>query len=96
MDGRRITASLRVSTGRRVVAKKRTCGRADAFFNSVKKLQKREICSNSHRSFSMCDVQERFRNIRLQVVVYASAFLFCLKLTDCLIYVWIVIPELVV
>ncbi|XP_076953589.1 uncharacterized protein LOC143627710 isoform X1 [Bidens hawaiensis] len=67
MDGRRITASPKVSSGRRVVAKKRPRGGGnDGFLNSVKKLQRREICSKRDRSFSMCDAQERFRNIRLQ------------------------------
>nr|XP_043615054.1 uncharacterized protein LOC122587049 [Erigeron canadensis] len=67
MDGRRITASPRPCSGRRVVAKKRTRGSGvDGFVNSVKKLQRREICSKRDRSFSMCDAQERFRNIRLQ------------------------------
>ncbi|KVI07069.1 WD40/YVTN repeat-like-containing domain-containing protein [Cynara cardunculus var. scolymus] len=66
MDGRRITASPRPCSGRRVVAKKRPRGGVDGFVNSVKKLQRREICSKRDRSFSMCDAQERFRNIRLQ------------------------------
>ncbi|KAJ0946956.1 hypothetical protein HanRHA438_Chr01g0009791 [Helianthus annuus] len=65
MDGRRITASPRVSTGRRVVAKKWPHGGANAFLNSVKNLQRRETCSKRDRSFSMCDAQERFRNICL-------------------------------
>ncbi|KAI3791982.1 hypothetical protein L2E82_05850 [Cichorium intybus] len=69
MDGRRITASPRPCNGRRVVAKKRPCGGVDGFVNSVKKLQWREICSKRDRSFSMCDAQERFKNIRLQIVV---------------------------
>ncbi|KAL4576021.1 hypothetical protein LXL04_012109 [Taraxacum kok-saghyz] len=66
MDGRRITANPRPSTCRRVVAKKRQRGGVDGFVNSVKKLQRREICSKRGRAFSMCDAQERFRNIRLQ------------------------------
>ncbi|XP_039054240.1 uncharacterized protein LOC120196508 [Hibiscus syriacus] len=40
--------------------------RVDAFVNSVKKLQRREICSKPHRAFSISDAQEHFRNIRLQ------------------------------
>jgi WD40 repeat protein len=66
MDGRRITASPRPCCGRRVVAKKRPRGGGDGFVNSVKKLQRREICSKRDRAFSMSDAQERFRNIRLQ------------------------------
>ncbi|CAN4123438.1 unnamed protein product [Withania somnifera] len=66
MDGRRISASPRPCCGRRVVAKKRSRGGVDGFVNSVKKLQRREICSKRDRSFSMSDAQERFRNIRLQ------------------------------
>ncbi|KAJ9553307.1 hypothetical protein OSB04_017352 [Centaurea solstitialis] len=66
MDGRRITASPRPHSGRRVVAKKRPRGGIDGFVNSVKKLQRREICSKRDRAFRMCDAQERFRNIRLQ------------------------------
>ena len=67
MDGRRITASPRPCCGRRVVAKKRPRGGNDGFVNSVRKLQRREICSKRDRAFSMSDAQERFRNIRLQV-----------------------------
>ena len=74
MDGRRITANPRPSTGRRVVAKKRTRGGVDGFVNSVKKLQRREICSKRGRAFSMCDAQERFRNICLQVLLYPAVF----------------------
>ncbi|KAG8390197.1 hypothetical protein BUALT_Bualt01G0058500 [Buddleja alternifolia] len=66
MDGRRITASPRPCSGRRVVAKKRPRGGLDGFVNSVKKLQRREISSKRDRSFSMSDAQERFRNISLQ------------------------------
>ncbi|KAI7746843.1 hypothetical protein M8C21_017592 [Ambrosia artemisiifolia] len=71
MDGRRITASPRPCNGRRVVAKKRRRGgaaaaAADAFMNSVKKLQRREICSKRDRGFRMSDAHDRFRNIRLQ------------------------------
>ncbi|XP_022868461.1 uncharacterized protein LOC111387866 isoform X4 [Olea europaea var. sylvestris] len=66
MDGRRITASPRPCSGRRVVAKKRPRGGLDGFVNSVKKLQRREICSKRDRAFSMSNAQERFRNILLQ------------------------------
>lgn len=67
MDGRRISASPRPCSVRRVVAKKRPRGGGvDGFVNSVRKLQRREICSKRDRSFSMSDAQERFRNIRLQ------------------------------
>jgi hypothetical protein len=67
--GRRITVSPRPCNGKRVVAKKRgrSFGGGDGFVNSVKKLQRREICSKRDRSFTMTDAQERFRNIRLQV-----------------------------
>ncbi|MBA0808751.1 hypothetical protein Gohar_024463 [Gossypium harknessii] len=66
MDGgRRIAVSPRPCSGRRILASKKR-GRPDAFVNSVKKLQRREICSKPHRAFSVTDAQERFRNIRLQ------------------------------
>ncbi|KAE8702627.1 putative pterin-4-alpha-carbinolamine dehydratase-like [Hibiscus syriacus] len=66
MDGgRRLAVSPRPCSGRRIVASKKR-GRADGFVNSVKKLQRREICSKRHRAFSITDAQERFRNIRLQ------------------------------
>lgn len=83
MDGRRISASPRPCSGRRVVAKKRSRGGVDGFVNSVKKLQRREICSKRDRSFSMSDAQERFRNIRLQVCmdlfsILAFEFICCL------------------
>ncbi|MFS8027702.1 hypothetical protein Hanom_Chr16g01501871 [Helianthus anomalus] len=52
MDGRRITVSPRPCNGWRVVAKK---------------LHRREICSKTDRGFRISDVQERFRNICLQV-----------------------------
>lgn len=67
MDGRRITATRRPCCGRRVAAKKRPRSGVDGFVNSVKKLQRREICSKRDRSFSMSNAQERFRNIHLQV-----------------------------
>ncbi|KAK1409243.1 hypothetical protein QVD17_35769 [Tagetes erecta] len=67
MDGRRITADPRPCNVRRVVVKKRQRGGGgDGFVNSVKKIQKREICSKKGRAFRLCDVQERFRNIWLQ------------------------------
>lgn len=55
--------SPRPCFGRRVLAKKRP--RVDGFVNSVKKLQRREICSKRDRAFSMSNAQERFRNMRL-------------------------------
>ncbi|PON47755.1 WD40/YVTN repeat-like-containing domain containing protein [Parasponia andersonii] len=61
--GRRISASPRPCSVRRVSAKKKP--RADGFVNSVKKLQRREIGSKSDRAFSMSNAQERFRNMRL-------------------------------
>ncbi|KAL2526885.1 Transducin/WD40 repeat-like superfamily protein [Abeliophyllum distichum] len=65
MDGRRITASPRPCSGRRVVAKKRRrC--SDGLVNCVKKLLRREISSKRNRTFCMSDAQERFRNICLQ------------------------------
>ncbi|GAB2288031.1 hypothetical protein Dimus_022376 [Dionaea muscipula] len=66
MDGRRISASPRPCSVRRVVAAKKRPRGVDGFVNSVKKLQRREICSKRDRAFSMSDAQERFRNIRLQ------------------------------
>lgn len=70
--GKRITVSPRPCRGRRVVAKKRGrgLGGGDGFVNSVKKLQRREICSKRDRAFTMTDAQERFRNIRLQVTLF--------------------------
>ncbi|KAI6676035.1 hypothetical protein NL676_036831 [Syzygium grande] len=69
MEGKRISASPRPCSGRRVLASKKRprwwCG-GDGFVNSVKKLQRREISSKRDRAFSMTDAQERFRNIRLQ------------------------------
>ncbi|XP_068317604.1 uncharacterized protein [Pyrus communis] len=62
--GRRISASPRPCSGRRVVAKKRRGG-SDGFVNSVKKLQRREISSKRDRAFGMSNSQERFRNMHL-------------------------------
>uniref|UniRef100_A0A1D1Z661 Lissencephaly-1 n=1 Tax=Anthurium amnicola TaxID=1678845 RepID=A0A1D1Z661_9ARAE len=64
MDRRRFSVSPRPCSNRRIVAGKRP--RADGFVNSVKKLQRREICSKRDRSFSVSNAQERFRNIQLQ------------------------------
>uniref|UniRef100_A0A0D9WHU2 Transducin/WD40 repeat-like superfamily protein n=1 Tax=Leersia perrieri TaxID=77586 RepID=A0A0D9WHU2_9ORYZ len=64
MEARRISASPRPCSGRRVVARKRP--RHDAVVNSVRKLQRREISSGRDRAFSMSVAQERFRNIQLQ------------------------------
>ncbi|XP_068341445.1 uncharacterized protein [Pyrus communis] len=61
--GRRISASPRPCSVRRVVAKKR--GGSDGFVNSVKKLQRREISSKRDRAFGMSNSQERFRNMHL-------------------------------
>lgn len=80
MEGRRISASPRPCSGRRVVAKKRPrSGGVDGFVNSVRKLQRREISSKRDRAFSMSDAQERFRNIRLQVRLdfFLLSVLFC-------------------
>ncbi|CAM8949201.1 unnamed protein product [Rhodiola kirilowii] len=63
MDGKRCSASPRPGRVRRVLASKRP--RVDGFVNSVKKLQRREICSKRDRAFSMSNAQERFRNMRL-------------------------------
>jgi hypothetical protein len=65
MEPRRISASPRPCSGRRVVAKKRP--RKEAFVSSVRKLQRREISSRRDRSFAMSAAQERFCNIHLQV-----------------------------
>ncbi|KAM7526626.1 hypothetical protein LguiA_016528 [Lonicera macranthoides] len=62
--GRRITASPRPCSGRRVLAKKRAPTEGWVV-NSVKKLQRREISSKRRRSFSMNNAQERFRNMHL-------------------------------
>uniref|UniRef100_A0A0E0DT52 Uncharacterized protein n=1 Tax=Oryza meridionalis TaxID=40149 RepID=A0A0E0DT52_9ORYZ len=64
MEARRISASPRPCSGRRVVARKRP--RHEAAVNSVRKLQRREISSSRDRAFSMSAAQERFRNIQLQ------------------------------
>lgn len=72
MEGRRITASPRPCSGRRVAAKKRS--RPDGFVNSVKKLQRREISSRKDRAFSISTAQERFRNMRLVVCLQSFAF----------------------
>lgn len=74
--GRRISASPRPCSGRRVVAKKRV--RTDGFVNSVKKLQRREICSKRDRAFSISNAQERFRNMHL-VVQTANTHLYCIS-----------------
>ncbi|XP_058075233.1 uncharacterized protein LOC131223749 isoform X2 [Magnolia sinica] len=66
MEGRNISASPRPSCTRRILARKRPHVEP-AFGNSVKKLQRREICSKRDRAFSMSNAQERFRNISLQV-----------------------------
>lgn len=79
MDGRRISASPRPCCGRRVVAKKRPRG-GDGFVNSVRKIQRREICSKRDRAFSMSDAQERFRNIRLQVCPFSDSIVFLILL----------------
>lgn len=71
--GRRISASPRPCSGRRVVAKKSP--RVDGVVNSVKKLQWREICSKPDRAFSMSNAQERFRNMRLMVCAFYDLFL---------------------
>lgn len=70
MEARRISASPRPCSGRRVVARKRP--RHEAAVNSVRKLQRREISSCRDRAFSMSAAQERFRNIQLQVRPHAS------------------------
>ncbi|XP_042476137.1 uncharacterized protein LOC122057866 isoform X2 [Macadamia integrifolia] len=64
MDGKWISVSPRPCCARRILAKKRP--RVDGLVNSVKKLQRREICSKRDRAFSMSNAQERFRNILLQ------------------------------
>jgi hypothetical protein len=65
MEPRRISASPRPCSGRRVVARKRP--RQEAVVSSVRKLQRREISSRRDRTFTMSAAQERFRNIQLQV-----------------------------
>ncbi|XP_035846630.1 uncharacterized protein LOC110941476 isoform X2 [Helianthus annuus] len=65
MNRGRITASPRPCNRRRVVAKKRRRvvvkkrrrGSGDGFVNSVKKLQRREICAKTDRGFRMFDAQ---------------------------------------
>ncbi|GJN14746.1 hypothetical protein PR202_gb01603 [Eleusine coracana subsp. coracana] len=64
MEPRRISASPRPCSGRRVVARKRP--RKESVVSSVRKLQRREISSCRDRAFAMSAAQERFRNIQLQ------------------------------
>lgn len=66
MEARKISVCPRPSSVRRVLAKKRPRSGVDGFVNSVKKLQRREICSKRDRAFIVNDAQERFRNIQLQ------------------------------
>ncbi|ONK61734.1 uncharacterized protein A4U43_C08F33020 [Asparagus officinalis] len=61
---RRISASPRPCSGRRISARKRT--RVDSFVNSVNKIRRREICSKPCRSFNFINNHEKFRHIRLQ------------------------------
>ena len=76
MEGRRISAANpRPCSGRRILAAKKR-GRSDGFLNSVKKLQRREISSKPDRSFSITNAQERFRNMRLMVLVFLLFNLF--------------------
>ncbi|CAD6333474.1 unnamed protein product [Miscanthus lutarioriparius] len=65
MEPRRISASPRPCSGRRVVAARKR-PRQEAVVSSVRKLQRREISSRRDRSFALSDAQERFRNIKLQ------------------------------
>ncbi|XP_078437051.1 uncharacterized protein LOC144707693 isoform X2 [Wolffia australiana] len=64
MEERRFTVIHRPCCNRRILARKRP--RAESTSNSVKKLLRREISSKRHRSFSMVNAQERFRNVQLQ------------------------------
>lgn len=64
--GRRISASPRPCSGRRILAKKKRA-RSDGIVNSVKKLQRREISSKRDRVFGLSNAQERFRNMHLKV-----------------------------
>ena len=66
MEPRRISASPRPCSGRRVVAARKR-PRQEAVVSSVRKLQRREISSRRDRSFALSAAQERFRNIQLQV-----------------------------
>ncbi|CAL9003089.1 unnamed protein product [Prunus brigantina] len=63
--GRRISASPRPCSGRRILAKKKRA-RSDGIVNSVKKLQRREISSKRDRVFGLSNAQERFRNMHLK------------------------------
>ncbi|CAD6342417.1 unnamed protein product [Miscanthus lutarioriparius] len=65
MEPRRISASPRPCSGRRVVAARKR-PRQEAVVSSVRKLQRREISSRRDRSFTLSAAQERFRNIKLQ------------------------------
>ncbi|KQK05706.1 uncharacterized protein LOC100844569 isoform X2 [Brachypodium distachyon] len=65
MEPRRISASPRPCSGRRVVASRKR-PRQEAVVSSVRKLQRREISTRRERSFAMNSARERFRNIQLQ------------------------------
>uniref|UniRef100_A0A2P2M0M8 Uncharacterized protein LOC103501498 n=1 Tax=Rhizophora mucronata TaxID=61149 RepID=A0A2P2M0M8_RHIMU len=83
MEGsRRISANPRPCSGRRVLANKKR-PRLDGFLNTVKKLQRREICSKRDRAFSMSNAQERFRNMRLMVIPPPHPFPFFIFLEFC-------------
>lgn len=75
IEGRRISASPRPCSVRRVVASKKRPRPAEGFVNSVRKLLRREICAGRDRSFGMSNAQERFRHIQLQVWVMFFFFL---------------------
>lgn len=64
MEGRRVSASPRPGSCRRVVARKRK--RPYEYNNCVRKLQRREIGSIGNKAFTSTNSQERFRSFQLQ------------------------------
>lgn len=83
MEGaRRKPVNPWLCSDKRVVAKKRPrVGRVDGFFNSIRKLQWREISSKCDRAFTISDAQERFRNICLHVHFVSFFFILFSGLT---------------
>ncbi len=65
MNRMRMQSSPRPTSGRRVVAGKRT--RPDETKNCVRKLLKREISRAGNLAFNCTNSQEKFRNFHLQV-----------------------------
>ncbi|GJM92757.1 hypothetical protein PR202_ga09252 [Eleusine coracana subsp. coracana] len=67
MEARRVLTARRLSSARRVLARKRQ--RPSASANSARKLQQREIAAGPGNSFAASFTRERFCSIRLQVAM---------------------------